>query len=89
MIGFIDTFFTITHNHNQLTIIQNNSSAELAQFWSGLMSLYSDLNYDWLELRLDSNLCLNCILTVWVTLPLTVYRQSVRFGHKLPETHDQ
>jgi hypothetical protein len=43
-------FFTITRNHNQL----QKHNKELPRTRSILVSLYSDLNYDWVGLRLTS-----------------------------------
>jgi hypothetical protein len=77
MNGFINIFL-YTHSLSQsITITNNNSSAGLAQFWSGLIFLYSALIYGWLHSGLVYNWlliydCLHSQVKVKVTLRLTV-----------------
>jgi hypothetical protein len=73
MIGFIDTFVTISLNHNQLTITHNKSSAEPFFLDCRRLAPFSFSFYDWL---------LSQSQRVRVTLQLAVYRQSVRLGDK-------
>jgi hypothetical protein len=52
MIRYINTFLYNQWESQSIKIIHNKFSA---QFFSDLISLYSNLNYDWLEWRVSEN----------------------------------